>query len=415
MYGKYGIFADGLSGWTFLDKDEDQTTETHQQRIEAIGDNVKGRESCEAGSSQKLSAVGDESLSHRAEHIKERGTAARCNAELLADILGNWAGHNDGNGIVGCAEVDEQCERRDTQLAAFRITDAALDEVEDKFNAAVFLDESNDAGHDDRNNRDVIHGVDACANMGKHFRCGEGAGCQTNEHAQRGADNQDNENVDAADCTEKHDEIGNDLKQVVVKAAFDVELVSLFEEEEESQRNNSSRQDNLKVFAEFVTHIAALRFDSGDGGIRDDGQVITKHCAADNGSSADSHRKAGFFADTGGDRRKRGYGANGGTHRDGNKAADDEKAGNSHSARQDGQAKVDSAFYTAGGADSTGEGACCEENQAHGQNIFVACALRRHMQLLHEAELFVLHKGHDEGYKKADDGWHTIKVASDNA
>ena len=198
MYGKYGIFADGLSGWTFLDKDEDQTAEAHQQRIEAIGDNVEGSESCEACGSQKLSAVGDESLSHRAEHIKERGTAARRNAELLADILGNRTGHNNGNGIIRCAEVDEQCQRRDTQLAAFRVTDAALDEVQDKFNTAVFLDESNDAGHDDRNNRDVIHGVDACANMGKHFRCGEGACCQTNEHAQRGTDNQDNENVDTA-------------------------------------------------------------------------------------------------------------------------------------------------------------------------------------------------------------------------
>ena len=101
MYGKYGIFADGLSGWTFLNKDEDQTTEAHQQRIEAIENSVEGGESCETGSSQKLSAVGDEPLSHRAEHIKERGTAARRNAELLADILGNWAGHNDGNGIVG--------------------------------------------------------------------------------------------------------------------------------------------------------------------------------------------------------------------------------------------------------------------------------------------------------------------------
>ena len=335
MYGKYGIFADGLSGWTFLDKDEDQTTEAHQQRIEAIGNNVEGRESCEACSSQKLSAVGDESLSHRAEHIKKRGTAARRNAKLLADILGNRTGHNDGNGVVRGAEVDEQCQRRDTKLAAFRVTDAALDEVQDKFNAAVFLDESNDAGHDDRNNRDVIHGVDACTNMGKHFRCGEGACCQTNEHAQRSADNQDNENVDAADCTEKHDEIRNDLKQVVVKAAFYVELVSLSEEEEESQRNNSSRQDNLKVFAEFVTHIAALRFDSSDGGIRDDGQVITKHGAADNGSSADSHRKAGFFADTGSDRRKCGYGADGGTHGYRNEAANDEKAGDSHAARQD--------------------------------------------------------------------------------
>mgnify|MGYP004582468969 CR=1 FL=1 len=335
MYGKYGIFADGLSGWTFLDKDEDQTTEAHQQRIEAIGDNVEGRESCEAGGSQKLSAIGDESLSHRAEHIKERGTATRRNTKLLADILGNRTGHNDGNGIVRCAEVDEQCQRCDTQLAAFRVTDAALDEVQDKFNAAVFLDESNDAGHDDRNYCNVIHGVDACANMGEHFRCGEGAGCQTNEHAQRGADNQDNENVDAADCTEKHDEIGNDLKQVVVKAAFDVELVSLSEEEEESQRNNSCRQDNLKVFTEFVTHIAALSFDSGDGSIRDDGQVITKHSAADNGSSADSHREAGFFANTGSDRRKRGYGADGGTHRDGNEAADDEKPGDSHATRQD--------------------------------------------------------------------------------
>ena len=37
------------------------------------------------------------------------------------------------------------------------------------------------------------------------------------------------------------------------------------------------------------------------------------------------------------------------------------------------------------------------------------------MQLLHEAELFVLHEGHDEGNQKADDGWHTIEVASDNA
>ena len=148
---------------------------------------------------------------------------------------------------------------------------------------------------------------------------------------------------------------------------------------------------DFKVFAELVAHIAALCFNSSNSGIGNN-KVVTEHCTADYGTGADSHREAGFVADACSNRSKCGNSAYGSTHRNGNKAADSEKACNRHVARQNGKAEVDGAFYTAGSADSAGKGTCGKEDEAHGENIFVTYAGEAKAQLLHKAEAFVFGK-----------------------
>ena len=56
---------------SLLDKDKYQTAQAHQQGIEAVRNNVEGSELGEAGCCQKLCAIGNEALTHGAEHIQQ--------------------------------------------------------------------------------------------------------------------------------------------------------------------------------------------------------------------------------------------------------------------------------------------------------------------------------------------------------
>ena len=181
-----------------LDEDEDQSADTHQQRVEAVGDYGEGVKSSEACRSQKLCAVGDKSLTHGAEHIQQRGAAARRYLKLFADILGNRTCHNNRNSVVCGADINKQSESCNTQLTAFGAADAALDEVQYKINTAVFLNQGDDASHDDGNNGDVIHRHNAVADMGEHFGSGKHACSQAYKHTEHSTDNKNNENVDTA-------------------------------------------------------------------------------------------------------------------------------------------------------------------------------------------------------------------------
>ena len=138
-----------------------------------------------------------------------------------------------------------------------------------------------------------------------------------------------------------------------------------------------------------------MSFNSSNSSIGNNRKVVTEHCTADNGTGADSHREAGFIADARCNRSKRGNCAYGSTHRNGNEAADGKEACNRHVARQNGKAEVNGAFYTAGSADSAGKGTCGEEDEAHGENVFVTYAGRSKAQLLYKAELLVLQEGYD--------------------
>ena len=185
-----------------LDEDEDQSADTHQQRIEAVGDDGEGVKSSEACCSQKLCAVGDKSLTHGAEHIKQRGAAARRYAELFADVLGNRTCHNNRNSVVRGADINKQSESSNTKLTAFGAADAALDEVQYEINTAVFLNQSDYTGYNDRNYGDVIHRHNAVADMGEHFGSSEHACSEAYQHTEHGTDNKNHENVDTAYSTD---------------------------------------------------------------------------------------------------------------------------------------------------------------------------------------------------------------------
>ena len=159
----------------------------------------------------------------------------------------------------------------------------------------------------------------------------------------------------------------------------------LSQEQEEAQSNEGSRQDNFKILTEFVPHVAALGFDGGNGGIGNNGQVVTKHGATDHGTGANGHGKASLLTDAGSNGSQRRNRTHASTHGYGNKAANNKKSRYCHATRQDGKAQVYSAFHATCGAHSTGEGACCEENKAHSQNVFIANARRAQAQLLDKA------------------------------
>ena len=201
----------------------------------------------------------------------------------------------------------------------------------------MLFDQGNNAGHNDGNDSNVIHGINAGAHMSKHFGSGEGACCQTHNHAEHGTGNQNNKNIEAYDGTNQNYQIGNNLHQAVIEAALYMEFTCLAQEKEEPQGDDSGRKDNFEVFAEFVPHIAALRFDSSDSSIRNDGKIVTKHGATNYGTGANGHGKARLLTDAGSNGSQRRNRTHASAHGNGDEAADNEKSCNGHASRQNGK------------------------------------------------------------------------------
>ena len=111
----------------------------------------------------------------------------------------------------------------------------------------------------------------------------------------------------------------------------------LSQEQEEAQSNEGSRQDNFKILAEFIAHIAALGFDRGNGGIGNNGQVVTKHGATNHGTGANGHGKARLLTDAGSNGSQRRNRTHASAHGNGDEAADNEKSRNGHASRQNGK------------------------------------------------------------------------------
>ena len=56
---------------------------------------------------EQLGSVGDDALDEAGEGVKNTGGLARVELILLADVAGQGAGGEDGDGVVGRAEVGQ--------------------------------------------------------------------------------------------------------------------------------------------------------------------------------------------------------------------------------------------------------------------------------------------------------------------
>ena len=150
------------------------------------------------------------------------------------------------------------------------------------------------------------------------------------------------------------------------------------------------RKHDLKVLPELILHLASLGLYCRDRGVRDHGQIVAKHGAADHGSDADSHGKSCLFTDPCSDRRQSRDRPHGSSHGHGDKAADHKKAHHRDMGRQNRQAQIDRTVHAARSGNRPGKCSGAQEDQTHCDNIFIAHASGDDPDLFLESQFPVL-------------------------
>ena len=110
--GKYEIRKADLQNLDHLliesvgeEQDEDDGTGRHQIAVKHIGDNLQGSDPGSGSGVQQLCTIGQDALNHRGEDVQQGGSAPGINAVLLTDLLGDGAGHDDGDCVVGRSHI----------------------------------------------------------------------------------------------------------------------------------------------------------------------------------------------------------------------------------------------------------------------------------------------------------------------
>ena len=369
---------------------------------------------------EKLRAVGNDALPYGSENIQKSSCTARRDLILVRNLLCNGAGHDDGDGVVRRGDINERAQGGNADLRPLGGVDMALDGVEHKINAAICLYQTDDSGHHNRDHGDIIHAhhaalsVRSLGNDGENILRGNGSRGDANHNGEDRADDEDEEDVHAGQRSDKHDQIGDNLQNVIAQVSRDL-VFSVCHHEEQNQRNDSGGQNNADVFTEFILHLTSLRARGGDGCVGDHGKVVTEHGAAHNGSHAQCPRDPGLFTDSDGDWRKGHNRSDGGSHGGGNEAADEKETGYGDLRRQNGKSEIDGAVNTAGCLDRAGKRSREDKDETHDHDVFVAHIFCHARKLFREAALRILQESDDKRDQEADNGGHRVKVLKQNA
>ena len=112
------------------------------------GDGVELRKSC---CDEHLSTIGKESLREAGGGVEDGGGTARVDVETMGNVLSDGACGDDGNGVVGCADIDKTGDGSDAEFSTSFTLNVASECLDDEFDASVVTD---DFEHASCQNRD---------------------------------------------------------------------------------------------------------------------------------------------------------------------------------------------------------------------------------------------------------------------
>ena len=264
---------------------------------------------------QHLRAVGDDALEDTGEGIQDGSSFAVADAVLRGHFSSDGIGHNDGDGIIGSSDIHGTNQKPHTKLAALFAAEYLLDAAQQRLKAAVFPDEGADGRNQNGDHGGLEHVLGAGAHVFQQACRGDLPGGQHDNRTGENADEQYHKDIDADDTAGQDQNVGNDLNEIIL--FDDRELLDGSIErndKDDRQGEQSGRQCDLKVFAEFIFHLAALAIAGGNGGIADEGEVIPEHSAADDRCYTERQRKSGSNCQRRGDRGDKGNGTHRGAH-----------------------------------------------------------------------------------------------------
>ena len=321
--------------------DEGEGRDAHDKGIEEVGDDGKGGDAGKGRAHEELGTIGEDALDDAGGGVEEAGGAGARDAVFLRDAAGDVADGDDGDGVIGGAEVGEGCHEGDAGFSAPAPTDAGGEVADDVVEAAVVADEFEHAGGEEGDDDELAHAGHALSHGADPVHEGAGGADEGDGSCGKESEDEDFHDVHAAEGGAEDEEVGEDFEPLGFLGDGDgCEFPAQDDVEQEDEEG--CREDDGKVGLEFVLHGAALGAGGGDGGIGDEGEVIAEEGTADDTSGHEGERGACFICQSDGDGHEGDDGADGCADGEGDDAGGEEDAGKYHVGGEKGESEVDS-------------------------------------------------------------------------
>ncbi len=360
-----------------------------------------------------MGAVGQEALGEAGGGVEDGGGAARGDVESAGYVFGYGAGGDDGDGVVGGADVDEAGEGSDAEFASAFAVNVAGECLDDEVDASVVADDFEHAacqdGHDDEfghSHHAFVHGREPAEKV-------VGSDGDADDACEDDADGEDQEHVDSADGEHDDCQIGQHEPEVDgVDVGWCVGVFAQKVVNDEHEYSDWGHDADVDV--ELVFHAASLCLGGHDGGVADEGEVVAKVCAADDEAHHEGDADARLCGDADSQRCECGDGAATGADAEGDEAGGEEDAWQDELFGQMCQRKVD------GGINGSHRfGRCCEcagkdEDGQHQHHCCASGSLRKNLDaFVHRA--FYGQQGIDGADQKGDGDGNLVEVLGNDA
>ncbi len=360
------------------DQERHHGAEEKHHAVVDVADNGQGRDLEDGGHQEDLGAPGDETLADAGEDVQGAGSSLGFHPVGLGDVFGHAAGDEDGDGVVGGAEVGEKDEDPDARLgdggapfAGCHTADAVGDQPLQGQEAPLGFHELAQATDEDGEDEDLLHACEAVVGLfgqgqDREVR-GDDEPCDTGQNDPR---QKHGEHVEPGDGHHKNGRVGQGEEHGGILGFRHAGAFGLEEKHQDGQ--DGGRQRHRHVDAELVLHLTPLGAGGGDGGVRDDGEVVSEHRATGDGSGGQGHGKPRFTGDACGDGGQGCNGSHGGAHGCGDESAHDKEAGQEERGRYCRDGYGHHRIHTAGGLGHGAEATGQKVDHAHGHDVAVS-------------------------------------------
>ncbi len=290
--------------------------------------------------------------------------------EAEGDVLGYGAGGDDGNRVVGGAQIGDADQGGDAEFGSPLAADVAGQPGDDEVDASVVADgfehASGQQGDDDK----LAHAGDARSHGSEPVEEG-GAGINADNSSGEDAQQQYQHNVDACYGHTQHDEVGDyfyPLDALYLRRGGDGQSLK----DIDAQHDKCCRYHNHGVDAELVPHHAVLRLGRCDGGVGYEGKIVAEERASHHDGNHVGQVDARLL------RQPHGYGGQcndssyAGSYRKGDEAGGNEDARQQQVVRQYVQCQIHGCINGAHLLGALGECSCKDEYPYHQQDVLVA-------------------------------------------
>ena len=193
--------------------------------------------------------------------------------------MGQLSGGQDGNSVVGSAEVGHAHQSSDGELCASLPTDMAGQLLDDEVDAALLTYQFQHASCHHRHNNQLTHRENAFPHRSKPAVDIEGTCQEADDSREYQSQHEYAHNVHAEGGGDEYGEVGDDLHPFHVAHLLRHAQPAAHEQIDRQNDGGGGHYDE-EVDAELVGQAATLRLRGHDGGVGDKREVVAKERAA---------------------------------------------------------------------------------------------------------------------------------------